>query len=140
MMNNNQGKYDDIINLKHHVSSTHPRMSLNDRAAQFAPFAALTGYEESIKEVSRLTDKKKELSDDEKMIINDCLVEIQENIIEKNVYEITYFVKDEKKLGGKYLTINGIVKRIDDINKKVIMFDNKKIPFDDILSIKKAIF
>ncbi len=137
-MINNQGNYDDIINLKHHVSLTHPRMSLNDRAAQFAPFSALTGYEESIKEVSRLTDKKKELSDDEKMIINDHLIQIQENIVKKNIYEITYFIKDEKKTGGKYLTINGIVKRIDDINKKIIMNDNKKIAFDDILSIKEV--
>ncbi len=91
------GKYDDIINLPHFVSKKHPQMSLYQRSAQFAPFAALVGYDEAIEETARLTDKKIELSDGEIEIINSKLQEIKEIIDNKPQIEITYFVPDSKK-------------------------------------------
>lgn len=129
------GEYDDIINLAHHVSNKHPRMSLEARSAQFAPFAALTGYDDQVRETARLTNERKELADGLKMILNDKILRIQDKIDTMPEVTITYFVPDLRKSGGKYVTVAGKVKKIDEF-KHLIVFDNKKeIPIQEIIDI-----
>lgn len=131
-------KYDDIINLKRPISKRCP-MSMENRAAQFAPFSALTGYSEAIKEVSRITDYKKELSDGLKEIINEKLRIIKDNNYE-GLVTITYFVPDGKKSGGVYKTVSDYIKKID-INKCLIILKNDlKIPFKDICDVDCCLF
>ena len=127
--------YDDIINLEHHVSTKHPQMSLESRAAQFAPFAALTGYDDAVKETARLTDKRIELDEEMKVIINDKLNVLEEHILEKPSATFTYFVPDKKKSGGSYNTITGNVRRIDLVDNVIILTNKKKILIDDIIGI-----
>ena len=128
-------KYDDIINLPHHVSKTRKPMTMYNRAAQFAPFVALTRYDDAIKETSRLTDKKIEISDELKNELNQKIKFISDNIKLKPKVTITYFVSDNKKSGGIYKTISGNVRRIDEV-EKCLLFTNKLIIyFDDIISI-----
>lgn len=128
--------YDDIINMPHHVSKKHPQMSLEARSAQFAPFSALTGYEDEIKETGRLTNSRIEINEEQKTILDRKLKLILENIEKKPEIEITYFIPDLKKEGGKYVTITGKVKKIDNY-KQVIVFENKtEIPILEIIEIK----
>lgn len=129
-------KYDDIINLPHYEPKYHPRMSKYKRSAQFAPFAALVGYDEQVQECSRLTDKRLEIDDELKEKINNKLNKINELIKNSPEVEITYFIPDEKKDGGKYITEKGNVKRIDYINRFIKLTDNKKIILDDLIDIK----
>lgn len=113
MTYNYNKKYENIINKPHHVSKVHPQISLYARSAQFAPFAALTGYEDAVKETARETQEELEIDDELKSILDaklQMLIEIKESNPE---ISITYFVKDEKKSGGKYVTITGIIKKID---------------------------
>ena len=124
-------KYDDIINLKRPVSRRMP-MSITNRAAQFAPFSALTGYDEAIKETSRITSEKHELSDGKIEIINNKLNEIKNKGIKR--VKITYFVKDDKKDGGEYITEEVDIKKIDIYNEKLVCL-KLSISFDDILEI-----
>lgn len=128
-------RYDDIINLPHHRSTERAHMSLHDRAAQFAPFAALNGYGEAIDETARLTDEK--IIPDETAIekINEKLYEISRHLPEKRNVTITYFRPDALKKGGVYLTDVGIVKKIDDIEKIVIMDSGMQIPMEQIVGI-----
>ena len=128
-------KYDDIINLEHHISKTHKQMSMQNRAAQFAPFAALTGYEEAVKETARFIEQKIELDEELNNILDEKLRLIQSQI--KNMPEITvtYFVPDDKKRGGKYQKITGKIKKIDDYNKFIIFTDGKFISIKDIINI-----
>lgn len=128
-------KYDSIINLPHHKSKNHPPMTIYQRAAQFAPFSALTGYKESILEESRLTDEKIIISDELKEMINDKLNYIKENISNNPKIKIRYFIKDKTKQGGRYEEIETIVKKIDVYNKKLILSNDTKINFNDIVSI-----
>ncbi|MBE5936004.1 MAG: hypothetical protein E7262_09470 [Lachnospiraceae bacterium] len=128
-------RYDDIINLQHHQSNKRPHMSLHDRAAQFAPFAALTGHEEAIDETARLTDKQVQLDDIQIESINQKLYEIVNGKEKERRVSITYFSPDKLKTGGSYLTDIGIVKKIDDIEHKVIMDNGIKIPMEYILDI-----
>ena len=128
-------KYKDIINLPHHVSKTRNPMSLYNRAAQFAPFAALTGYDDAIKETARLTEQKIELSDELKNMLNQKIKLIIENIKLQPEVVITYFVHDNKKSGGVYKTISVNVKRIDEVEKCIIFTNKLKIFFSDIISI-----
>ena len=121
-------RYDDVINRQHPTSKKHPRMSRMNRAAQFAPFAALTGYEESIEETARLTDRRIELSEYEMEELNAKLNFIQEHIKERPEVTITYFQQDERKEGGAYLTVIGKVRRIDDANK-VIIFEDERLTY-----------
>ena len=130
-------KYKDIINLPHHVSKNHPRMSLNNRSAQFAPFSALTGYSEKIKETARITDKKIELDEGLKTVINNRLQIIKENIKSVPQVTITYFIKDQRKSGGSYKTVITNIKKIDEVNKIFILTNNEKIQIDDIINISK---
>ena len=120
-MKNNS--YDDIINLPHPVSKNHPQMPLRDRAAQFAPFAALTGHDAAIKETARLTDERLELSEE-------VIAQLNEKI------NITYFIPDAKKAGGSYVTCSGIVKKIDEYEHTMIMTDQTVIPIEQISDIK----
>lgn len=127
--------YEDIINLPHYQSSTRAHMSNHDRAAQFSPFAALTGYDDAVKETARLTDSKIELDEYSLDKLNERLNWIREHISEQPEVSITYFVADKRKPGGSYQTLRGIVKRIDEYEKLLIMLDGKKLPIEDILEI-----
>ncbi len=132
--------YDDIINLPHHVSVTRPYMSAHDRAAQFSPFAALSGHEAAIKETARLTDKRIELDEYSKYALNDKLQIIADRIEEQHEIIITYFRPDEKKKGGAYVTASGTVKKIDEYERSVVMTDGTLIPIDEIIRIEGKIF
>ena len=132
--------YDDIINLPHYVSKKRPQMSIEARSAQFAPFAALTGYDEKVKETARLTDRKIELEDGQKEILNNKLLYILENIGSKPEITFTYFVKDTKKSGGKYIEKTGIVRKIDMVEQYIQFIDKSKILFNDLLEIESELF
>ena len=131
--------YEDIINLPHHTSKKYPRMSLEARSAQFAPFAALTGYDEVLIETARLTNERIEIDDTIKVIIDSKLQIIKENIKEMPLITFMYFVPDTKKNGGKYVTITGNVKKIDEY-RNVLVLDNKtEIPIDEIIDLNGEI-
>ena len=134
------GKYDEIMGLPHHVSKTRPQMPMSDRAAQFAPFAALTGYDAAIKETGRLTDERIEL-DVEALSALDMKYQIlMEALDEAPEVTITYFQPDERKAGGKYVSAVGAVKKIDDFERRITMRDGTRIPMDDVLSIDGEMF
>ena len=132
-------KYDDIINLPHYESKTRKRMSLEARSAQFAPFAALTGYDDKVKETARRTDKRIELSDEEYNIINTKLQTIKEHIKEQPEINFVIFVKDKLKDGGKYEEVNGKVRVIDEVNEEIILVDKRKILLKNIYDINGEI-
>ena len=132
--------YEDIINLPHHVSPKRPQMSMQDRAAQFSPFAALTGYEDAIKETGRLTDVEIELSDEDRELLDQKQQYLQEHIGDRPEITITYFVPDEKKSGGAYISISGRMKRVDEYARQFVLTDGKKIPLDDIIDIRSDCF
>jgi hypothetical protein len=127
-------KYDDIINLPHHVSTTHPQMSRQDRAAQFSPFAALTGYDAAVKETARLTDRRMELDEYEKTALDEKLKEALKYPEEE--ITITYFRPDERKAGGSYLTVRSKVRKIKEYERLIVLEDGTKIPLDDISEIE----
>ncbi len=130
------GQYEDIIHLPHHVSEKRPRMSMLDRAAQFSPFAALTGYGSAIEETVRLTDRQIELSDDRIEALDAVLRVVEKHIRQRPEVEIRYFKPDMKKAGGAYLTVSGNVKKIDSIEGKVVFVDGTEIPILDIVDIR----
>ncbi len=132
-------KYDDIIHLPHHVSAAHPPMAMSDRAAQFSPFAALTGYEAAIRETCRQTNEKAELSDDKKLMLNEQLNLIRSQISESPLITVTYFVPDIKKAGGSYETVTGTVKNINRHSNTIILHDQTVIPIDDIFQITSGL-
>ncbi len=132
--------YDDIINLPHHSSPTRKRMPIPDRAAQFAPFSALTGYDDAVRETARLTEKKIELDEYEKEKINLKLQYIQEHIDERPDIELTYYVPDEKKSGGAYVTKIGAVDKITGFERTVVFNDGTEIAIDNILSVDTVEF
>lgn len=132
--------YDDIINLPHHTSTSRPRMSAHDRAAQFSPFAALTGYDAAINETARLTDKRAELDEYSKADLNERLYIIQGQMDEQPEVSITYFQPDKKKSGGAYITATGCVKKIDEYERTLVMKDETKITIDDIFEIDGELF
>lgn len=131
-------KYKDIINLSR-PKSKYPSMSLNNRSAQFAPFSALTGYDEKIKEIARITDYKIELAEDEKLKLNVKLEWLKKNIRQNPKVTITYFVADKKKSGGSYQKITDNIKKIDEIDRYIILMNQIKIYIDDIIDIKDNI-
>ncbi|RCX17183.1 hypothetical protein DFR58_10877 [Anaerobacterium chartisolvens] len=132
--------YDDIINLSHHVSATRPHMTAIDRAAQFSPFAALTGYDASIKETARLTDERVKLDEYVKDALSDRLQIIADRIKEHPEIAITYFQPDAKKSGGAYVTAISTAKKIDKYERVVVITDGTAIPIDEIISIDGQIF
>ena len=128
------GAYDDIIDLPHPTSARHPRMSMTDRAAQFSPFAALTGHGAAIQETARLTDRKIELTEDEKAVLDEKLCLLLDAGGEA---VFTYFLPDEKKKnGGAYVTAAGSIKKLDLLERRVILTDGAIIPVEDILEIE----
>ena len=134
------GKYDKIMGLPHHVSKTRPQMPMSDRAAQFAPFAALTGYDAAIKETGRLTDERIELDVEALSALDMKYQLLMEALDEAPEVTITYFQPDERKAGGKYVSAAGAVKKIDDFERRITMRDGTRIPTDDVLSIDGELF
>ena len=130
-------EYDDIIHLPHHVSADRPHMPLADRAAQFAPFAALTGYEAAIRETARLTDEKRELSEEQKAMISEGLRQLQARLKTAPGVTVVYFEPDSSKDGGAYRTLTGEARKVDDYLGVLEMSDGVRIPFDDILSLEQ---
>ena len=129
-------KYKSIINLPHHVSKKHPQMSLYERAAQFAPFAALTGFEDEVEETARLTDEKIETDEEIRKVLDRRLQQLKEKIRLNPKIEITYFVPDLRKTGGRYYKKEGIVKKIDEYGKNIVFEDKTIIKIQDIIKIE----
>ena len=140
MISESKTRYEDIINLPHHVSSTRPQMSMLERAAQFSPFAALTGYDTAIKETGRLTDEKIEIGEEALTFLNMKLQLLVDNQDDKPEVTFTYFKPDERKSGGAYVDVTGTVKKVDDYERQIVMHNGTKIPLDDILNIEGDIF
>ena len=134
-----EDNYEDIINLPHHTSKKYPRMSLKARSAQFAPFAALTGYDEVLIETARLTNERIETDETIKVIIDSKLQIIKEHIMEKPLITFMYFVPDLKKDGGKYVTVTGNVKKIDEYRNVLILENKTEIPISEIIDINENI-
>ena len=130
------GAYDDIIHLPHPTSPRHPRMPMVDRAAQFSPFQALTGYGEAIQETARLTGEKVELTEDEKTVL-DKKLRLLTNTGDEVAF--TYFQPDGKKSGGTYVTVLGAIKKLDLLEGRLVLADGTAIPIDDILEIEDGI-
>ena len=134
------GKYDDIINLPHHVSKTHPQMPIADRAAQFAPFAALTGYREQIKETARTTEEFHQVSGREKEELDQKLQILQQTQYKHPLISTYYFTPDARKQGGHYEKKTEYVKRIDPVKEYIIMKDDTIIRFHYIKELQGEIF
>ncbi len=129
-------RYDDIINLPHHVSATHTPMPVADRAAQFSPFAALTGYEDAIDETARLTQDWIELDENEKERLNEKFQQIREQLPTHLQVIFTYFEPDQKKQGGAYLTAEGRVKKIDEYRGAFILEDGREVLIESIVGVE----
>jgi len=130
------GPYDDIINLPHPTSERHPRMPMANRAAQFSPFAALTGYEDAVQETARQTVARPELTEEEKSHLNAELQALAEKISEHPTVSLTYFQPDERKAGGAFVTAEGAAKKLDRHTGMVILDDGRKIPVENLMSIQ----
>ena len=128
-------RYDDIINLPHHVSKTRKPMPIINRAAQFAPFAALTGHDEAVAETARQTTPKQILSSDEQEILSKRLAYAIDHISERPNLTFTYFIPDTLKDGGRYVTITGVIRKYDALEKTVVLETNEILLIDNILSI-----
>lgn len=137
---NTENKYDDIINLRHYSSPARPRMSRMNRAAQFAPFAALTGYDTAVAETARLTAERYELSEDEIITLSEKLHILSRNEHNRPIVQITYFLPDSSKSGGSYETFIGAVRRIDEGEMKVVFTDGMRIDISDIYGIEGEFF
>ena len=132
--------YDDIINLPHHQSRKHPHMSRHQRAAQFMPFAALTGYDAAIRENARLTQERIAPAEAELAALDRRFRLLQEHLEEQPEVRLTRFRPDERKSGGVYETVSGIVKQIDSIARRIRLLDGTDIPMDDVLTLDGALF
>ena len=132
--------YNDIINLPHHVSTKHPRMTMIDRAAQFSPFAALTGHGAAVSETERLTEKFAEPDEYEKAVINEKLRFLAELVSQHPIAEFVYFEPDKRKDGGEYVTVTGEVKKIDSVGQSVVMADGQRISAEFIRDIRCDLF
>ena len=130
------GAYDDIIHLPHPTSVRHPRMSMIDRAAQFSPFQALTGYGDAIQETARLTGEKVELTEEEKAVLDEKLRLLADT---GNEAAFTYFQPDGKKSGGSYVTALGAIKKLDPLEGRLVLADGTAIPINDILEIEDGV-
>ena len=139
-MTESEQKYADIINMPHHTSKTKPRMTMINRAAQFSPFAALTGYDAAVKETARLTDDQIELDECAKEMLSDKLQIITEHLDDMPQITFIYFEPDKKKSGGAYRSITGKVKEIDEYERIVKLMDGTKIPIQHICGIESDFF
>lgn len=133
-------KYDKIIALPRPVSKKHKPMSMIDRAAQFSPFAALTGYDAAVSETARLTDSRAERDEDTMAVLNERMQILSEWEYKYPEITVEYFVPDERKSGGAYVTVTGCFKWLDEVERKLVLQDGTKIPFDDIYRIDGEIF
>lgn len=133
-------EYDDMIDLPHHVSPRHPQMPLADRAAQFSPFAALTGHEAAIQETARLTEDFIELDEERQRQLNEQFQLLKKNQSGQPEIEVTYFQPDLRKSGGAYVTVRGRVKRIDEYGQQIIFTDKVEVPMKHIFSIEGEMF
>ena len=132
--------YEDIVNLPPHISKRHPQPTMIERAARFAPFAAITGYEEMVLEEARVTEERIELDESTLAMLNEKLNIIHDSLDSEPVIQITYFEPDKKKSGGAYISVTGMVKRIDEYERLVIMSDGKKIRIDEIFGLESRLF
>ena len=140
MNHGEKSKYEDIIDLPHHVSYRHPRMSRIDRAAQFAPFAALTGYGAAVEETARLTEGLTELDETARARLNEKLRMLADFLDSEPQISITYFRPDERKTGGSYVTVSGTIKIVDEYARTVVMTDQTVIPMEHIREIGGELF
>ena len=134
------GKYDDIINLPHHVSERHPQLGKASYAAQFSPFAALSGYDGIVSEAARVTDERVELGETETELLSAKLLIALEHEKEHPRLSVTYFKPDEKKSGGAYLQKTAEIKRVDDVERIMYFTDGTKLPIDDVVDLEGEIF
>ena len=140
MQNIDEHAYDDILHLPHPDSPSHPRMARQDRAAQFAPFAALTGYDAAIQETARPTEKQREMGEEDLAALNEKLRILMENIQEHPRLTIVCFQPDVKKTGGKYVSVEGRVKKIRTYERQLVMEDGSVIPMDSVLEMEGDVF
>ncbi len=138
--NTGRNPYEDIINLPHHVSPTRPRMSRADRAAQFSPFAALSGYGDAVKETARLTGRRIELDESTKAALDEKLRLLAEVTEDRPEAAVTYFLPDRKKAGGEYVTATGQVKKLDAVTQELVMANGRVIPIADIIEVESRLF
>ena len=138
--NTGRNPYEDIINLPHHVSPTRPRMSRADRAAQFSPFAALSGYGDAVKETARLTGRRIELDESTKAALDEKLRLLAEVTEDRPEAAVTYFLPDRKKAGGEYVTATGQVKKLDAVTQELVMANGRVIPIADIVEAESRLF
>ena len=130
--------YDDILDAPHHVSTRHPQMSLHSRAAQFAPFAALTGYDAAINETARLTDTQLELEEYDNQRLQDILMRLAAQVAKRPAITVIYFKPDERKAGGASHTLTGNLKTIDEATHSLVMTDGTRIPLGSVLDLEEA--
>lgn len=135
MKEKDEHRYDDIIDLPHPVSRKHPQMPLLDRAAQFAPFAALTGHEAAIQETARLTEEETELDENRKELLDFRLQDLQNHLSESPTVTVTYFKPDEKKSGGAYETVTGVVKKVDEYAGELVFTDGRRIALGTVIEL-----
>ena len=134
------GPYDNIINLPHPTSKRHPRMSLHDRAAQFSPFAALSGHAAALAETTRLTDRKIELDEDTRAELDRRQAVLLEHMDERPELTVTWFQRDEKKDGGAYLTTTGRLKKLRELERILVLTDGTEISLEDVVTLESDIF
>ena len=139
-LKNCSDEYADIINLPHHVSKTRPQMSMHDRAAQFSPFAALTGYDAAIKETARVPDDKIDLDENSRAGLDEILLILVDKMQEKPHVTITYFKKDERKSGGSYEIAEGTIRKVDFYEREIVMEDRMRVRIEDIIEIESEVF
>lgn len=139
-MHNPKFPYNDIINLPHHVSETRPRMSRADRAAQFSPFAALTGHDAAVRETARLTDRRIETAEDKRQELDLKLQLLTQLLPSRPEVTVTYFVPDPRKDGGAYVSVSGALRRVDTRRRILLLGDGKEIPVDDVLELESPVF
>lgn len=140
MIYGDEHKYDDIINMPHHVSKKHPQMPLLDRAAQFSPFAALTGHAAAISETARITEERMTLDENNIETLDRKLRFLKEKLADKPIVDLSYFNPDEKKKGGSYVTITGVVKKIDEYEHNIFLDNGLCISINDLVKIEGHIF
>ena len=145
-MSKDPHRYDDIIHLPHHQSQVHPHMSLSDRAAQFSPFTALTGYDDAVQETARLTESRIELDENSRVLLDERLRLLQINLEEHPFVTFTYFIPDSRKEGGSYSLAAGVIKKLDLLHRTITLYadngisDGTEIPIDEITAIEGEIF
>lgn len=139
-MHNPKFPYNDIIDLPHHVSETRPRMSRLDRAAQFSPFAALTGHDAAVRETARLTDRRIETAEDKRYELDLKLQLLTQLLPSRPEVTVTYFVPDARKAGGAYVSVSGALKRVDTRKRVLLLWDGREIPVDDVLELESPVF